>query len=148
MNRSTKHEDTTLIRWDTSKEVNEEDIRVRLMATLDGVEDEHKEQLLLWYLDFGKKMLVVANSCCVEYYKNLREHDKNLYMKSLERLTSDSVKKPSFTTDEVMKITNIRSKGTIIKYFKNRKIQAKQDPGGRWFVLREDLAKYVGHDNF
>ena len=148
MNRQIKNEDNTLIRFDKSKEVNEEDIRVRLMGTLDGVEDENKDQVLLWYIDFGKKLRDVADSCYVEHLKKLREQDRNLYMKSLERLTSDSVKKPSFTTDEVMKITNIRSKGTIIKYFKDGKIQAKQDPGGRWFVLREDLAMYFGHDNF
>lgn len=148
MNRQIKNEDNTLIRFDKSKEVNEEDIRVRLLGTLDGVEDENKEQVLLWYIDFGKKLRDVADSCHVEHLKKLREQDRILYMKSLEMLTSDAVKKPRFTTDEAMEITDIRTKGTIIKYFKNGTIQAKKDSSGRWFVLREDLARYVGHDNF
>lgn len=148
MKKQINNEKPSLIPSDKSKEVTQEEIRERLMGALDDVEDENKEKVLVWYVDFGQKMWIAASSCYSDYLKKMREQDKNLYMKSLEKLTSDAIKKPRFTTDEAMKITGIRSKGTIIKYFKDGTIHAKQDPRHHWFVLREDLAEYVGHDNF
>ena len=58
-------------------------------------------------------------------------------------------KKQVFDTTEAMRITGIKTRNTIIKYFKNETIKATQTPNnGLWKVRREDLANYMGTDDF
>ena len=126
MRQKTKNQEPSIVVLDRSKEVREDEIRARLTGALDEVDDEDKERVFLWFIDFGKKMYMVANASYASYLKAQLASERNLYKKSLERLTSDSVKKPRFTTDEAMEITDIHAKGTIIKYFKDGTIQVMQ----------------------
>ena len=58
-------------------------------------------------------------------------------------------KQQMFTTSEVMRIANIKGKNTLNKYLKNGTIKGSQNPNsGRWIVKRQDLADYLGTDEF
>ena len=57
-------------------------------------------------------------------------------------------KKQVYSASEVLELLPIKKKETLIKYFNNGTIKATQNETGRWFVKREDLAKYMGTDNF
>ena len=48
-----------------------------------------------------------------------------------------------------MRIANIKGKNTLNKYLKNGTIKGSQNPNsGRWIVKRQDLADYLGTDEF
>lgn len=58
-------------------------------------------------------------------------------------------KQQFFTPSEVMKIAHIKGKNTVNKYLNNGTIRGTQNPNsGRWIVKRQDLADYLGTDDF
>lgn len=66
-----------------------------------------------------------------------------------QRVVKVAPKKQIFTPSEVMKIANIKGKNTVNKYLNNGTIKGTQNPNsGRWFVKRQDLADYLGTDDF
>lgn len=81
-----------------------------------------------------------------------------LYIKELEKKSEELTKKlnapinpikqQSFSSKEVQQITKIKSKDTVNKYLKNGIIKAHKDGRGQYITMREDLAAYLGHDNF
>lgn len=69
------------------------------------------------------------------------------FQKERERLLETKPKKKRFTMQEVSEITG-KTEGTLRKYFDNEIIKAHKDSSGRWYVLREDLSDFLGHDDF
>lgn len=129
-------------------EPSDQDIETKILNNLEEVDPERREHMLLMYYDLGQRFSKIAIKCYVKLLKDEKEHDQALFMKSLEMLTKEKIKKSRFTTEEVKRITGIGSDGTITNYFKQGIIKAEKDARGRWFVQRKDLADYIGNDDF
>ena len=57
-------------------------------------------------------------------------------------------KKERYSSKEVGAIIGKKSPTTILKYFQDGTIVAHKDKSGNYYVLRQDLANYLGYDNF
>ena len=104
--------------------------------------------MLNQFIAFGEGLLKESISLLERTRKQQLEKLIKTHQKERERLLETKPKKERFSTKEVLAITGIKSETTLLKYFNNGTIVAHKDSSERWYVLREDLRNYVGHDNF
>ena len=117
--------------------------------SVQSLEDYDEISLTLNRLyDFGQAVQKVSFSMLEKIRKEYIERLQKTHQKERERLLETKPRKERYTKKEVLEITGIKSETTLLKYFANGTIAAQKDSSGRWYVLRDDLKKYVGHDNF
>ena len=94
----------------------------------------------------------------VKCMNTLYRQGVNTMMDSLVKLSQQqttpqpetvSHKKQRFTPTEAARIAGIKGKNTIIKYLHDGTIKGERNRNnGRWTIYRQDLADYVGSDDF
>lgn len=86
--------------------------------------------------------------------KRVQELERAIIGKALDSVSNPEPKSEYaerqlvFSTADVMRLTGIKNKNTLLKKIKNGEIQGKQDRSGRWTVSRSALAEYLGTDDF
>lgn len=103
---------------------------------------------LTQFYEFGKAVQSVSHGLLERVHKENLDRLVKTHQKERERLLETKPRKERFSTKEVSEITGIKSETTLLKYFNKGTIVAHKDASDRWYVLREDLRNYVGHDNF
>ena len=98
--------------------------------------------------EFGIAVQSVSHGLLEGVHKEHVNRLNSTFQKERELLVETKPRKDRFSTQEVLKITGIKSATTLFKYFDNGRIVANKDVSGRWYVLRKDLREYLGHDNF
>lgn len=139
---------------------DETTIRSQITAALqEQISKEEDYQAQQAFLHNVSKWLTTMLNSVTEFSNRLAENkirqlERAIIANSIQRdeeqkMKASAPKKQIFSTLEVMEITGIKTKNTIISYFKNGTIKAVQHPRNhRWAVKREDLANYVGNNNF
>ena len=142
-------------------EDNENNLRKLVLSLSEAVEEKHN----LSTMDYIEKRAFYYNAYllaititqeAVKGMDTVSRQSEVAIAKALVNLSTQQstpidvpAKQQVFTSSEVMRIANIKGKNTINKYFHDGTIKASQNKNtGRWSVTRENLAAYLGTDNF
>ena len=124
--------------------VNYEDVKNKIMKSLDDVSEKDKVTHLRLYHDLGEAMSRASMECIVFVSQNALEREHNALLTTLERMKKPEQKQLLFNMKEAMKITGIKSETTMLKYVNNGIIKADKNAKGEWTFRRKDLADYLG----
>lgn len=95
----------------------------------------------------------------IKFTGQIHQNLIDIYISYVEKKSAELTKKLNlpipkdeqkqvFTVSEVQKIASIKSADTMSKYLKAGLLKGVKGAGNRWRIQREDLAAFLGHDNF
>ena len=128
--------------------VNYEDVKNKIMKSLDDVREEDKVNHLRLYYDMGVAMSNAAMECMVFVLQNARDREHNVLLTTLERMNKPEEKQLIFNTKEAMAAAKIKSMTTMIKYLNDGTIKGTRTAKGEWTIKREAIAEYLGVNDF
>lgn len=124
--------------------VNYEDVKDTIMKSLDDIREEDKVNHLRLYYDMGVAMSKASMDCIVLVLQSARARELNAFTTTVARMNKAEQKQLIFNIKEAMKITDVKSKTTMLKYVNNGIIKADKNAKGEWTFRRKDLADYLG----
>ena len=131
-------------------------IHEQLMKKLSQIETYEDQQTFL--RELRKAMLATmteVDSISDEMAdKRVYELERAIIGKALDSFSNPEAKQEDaerqlvYSTADVMRLTGIKNKNTLLKKLRNGEIQGRQDSSGRWIVSRNALAEYLGTNDF
>ena len=128
--------------------VNNDDMKDRIMNTLQDVDDDDKVDRLLLFYEMGTAMSKASVDCIVMVLQNARNRERKAYVAGMEQSCKPEQKQRLFSTKEAMKVANIKSMTTMIKYLRNGTIKGNMNAKGEWTITREAISDYLHVNDF